>query len=367
MNIGKTRINGRDGWKIDNGTVSLGMLAGGGHIAALEHKDKPGVNPLWQPIWPAKEPWQYKPKDNKTYAIQLLGAIAGHNVCLGWFGDPSPEEAAAGMQCHGEAPVAKWRQVSAKKTAGSAELVCECDLPETGMELVRTVSTRKGSTCFHVTENIKSLHRRDTPFTMCEHVTFGPPFLQKGVTVFDMPATRGHTFRGEFSDRQRLRQNSAFVWPKAPGAQGEAVDLRMIEEKHKSSSDFTTQLMDMRRKDSWFTAVNPELGLMVAYVWNRKDFQWVGNWEENYGRRAAPWKGKTLARGMEFANSPFPVGLRNAVDLGFFHGERTFRWLPALGCVEYSFDIVIAPVDEAVKGVLDIRRSGEEYVFDFIK
>jgi hypothetical protein len=196
---------------------------------------------------------------------------------------------------------------------------------------------------------------------MCEHVTFGPPFLAKGVTVFDMPATSGHTFPGEFSSRQRLKADAAFAWPKGPGAKGEAVDMRTIGRDTKRSSDFSTQLMDPKRKDAWFTAVNPQQGLLVAYVWDREDFPWIGNWEENFGRGIKPWSNKSLTRGMEFANTPFPEGLRNAVDRGRFHGLPTFRWLPALGRVKVAYDIVVQPVDPDCRGVDDVRRLDEGF------
>ena len=89
--------------------------------------------------------------------------------------------------------------------------------------------------------------------------------------------------------------------------------------------------MDPRRSDAWFSAVNPKQGLMLAYVWKRADFPWIGNWEQSYGRKESPWDGKSLTRGMEFTNTPFPVSLREAVDMGRFQGEKTFRWLTAKG------------------------------------
>lgn len=361
MRIGRTLFHGRRAWELDNGEVTLTMLEGGGHIAGLRLRDGPRVNPLWIPAWKTIEPWAYRRRHARRYALRLLAAISGHNPCLGWFGDPSPEEARAGMECHGEAPVARWRLIRRIRSAAALSLTCRCTLPVAQMELTRTLRTRKGSNAVQVREVVRNLSRRDLPFTMCQHVTVGPPFLEKGVTVFDMPATRGHTFPGRFGDSQRLCPDQAFTWPHGPGAAGRRVDLRMIGREFRRSSDFTTQLIDPRRRDAWFSAVNPRQGLLLAYVWRREDYPWVGNWEENFGRQSAPWSGRSLARGMEFANTPFPVGLRRAVEKGRFHGLPTFRWLPARSSAEFRYDILLLWVPEKTRGVADIRRGGRGF------
>ncbi len=365
MHIRTTVFRGRKGWELDNGTLKLVMLQGGGHLASLVHGGCPGVNPLWVPVWKTIEPWSYRPADASRYAARLLAAISGHNLCLGWFGGPSSAEGKAGMDCHGEAPVARWRLRKKTITARAVTLVTECDLPVASMRLTRTVKLSKGASCIHIKEDIVSLSRRDLPFTMCEHVTFGPPFLAKGVTLFDMPATEGHTFPGEFSKFQRMKPNAAFRWPKAPGSKGKKVDLRTLDKTIRKNSDFSSQLIDPAREDAWFSAVNPEKGLMVAYVWKREDFPWVGNWEENYEHGAKPWAGKSLTRGMEFGNTPFPEGLRPAVDRGTFHGRPTFQWLPARGRVTMNYDILALPVDRDCQGVKDIRRLDGAYEIKF--
>ena len=368
MKISTKIYKGRRAWVLDNDAIALTLMVGGGHIAAVELKERPGINPLWNPPWQTLEPWDYVPaKHAGDYQQKLLAAILGHNICLGWFGDPSASEAAAGMEVHGEAPVAKWRLISKQVTGTGVAMTCRCDLPVSQMRLSRTISSTQGSNVIHVKEVVVSMARRDLPFTLCEHATIGPPFLEKGVTVLDMPATQAHTFPGLFSQRMRLQPDTAFIWPVGPGARGRPVDLRRIAKTDKSSSDFTAQLINPKRASAWVSAINPPLGLLLAYVWNRDDLPWVGNWEENYGRTGTPWNGQTLTRGLEFANTPFPVGLRQAVDRGRFQGQPTFRWLPALGMVEVAFDILLAAIPNTTAGVSEIRRARRGYTIDMQK
>lgn len=359
MQISRIGYKGRSGWEIDNDVLKLVVLEGGGHIASLTHAVKPKVNPLWTPAWKTREPWQYKKSMKSLYDSKLLSSICGHNLCLGWFGNASSEEEKAGCGCHGEASVRRWKALSKKIHSKGIIFSYGCDLPVAQMKIKRTVSTDRFSNMLHIKEEIESTAGRDLPFTMSQHVTFGPPFLKKGVTVFDMPATKCHTYPYKFDEHPRLKTNKAFMWPKGPGVKGEAVDMRMIASKYKVSSDFTTQLMDPKLRNGWFSVLNQEVGMLVAYVWDRKDYPWVGNWEENYGRKARPWAGKSLTRGMEFANTPFPMPLRDQVDMGKFHGLPAYRWLPAKGSISTEYDIVMAPVVGKVKGVADIQRAGE--------
>lgn len=356
----------RQGWQIENDLLTLTTLEGGGHFASLELRERPGVNPLWAPVWDTMDPWRFDPRRHAaTHDTRLLASICGHNLCLGWFGGPSPEEAAAGLGCHGEAPVARWRAVRHSAGAAGVKLVYGCDLPVTGMTLRRTITLARGSRVIRVRETLRNRTRRDLPFTMAEHVTFGPPFLKPGVTTFDMSATAGHTYPLPFEKRARLRRDTAFIWPQGPGLDGQPVDLRTLGRTPARYSDFTTQLMDPARDSAWFAAVNAPLGLLTAYVWRRTDFPWVGNWEENRGRTRAPWAGRSLTRGMEFANTPFPMALRQVADRGLFHGLPTLRWLPARGECHFDFAIVLLPVTPDCRGVADVVPESDDWADGF--
>jgi hypothetical protein len=358
MNIRMTTWKQRRVWELDNDYLSLTMMVGGGHFCRLNLRTHPDANLYWEPHWRSLEPWQYRAADAPDYGNdRLLACIAGHNPCLGAFGPPSPEEQRQGLSTHYEAPVARWTLLARRRGVHSLMLRVQALLPAYAMRLVRTVTTQRGSPVVRVVERLTNLARRDVPFTMCQHVTVGAPLLEKGVTLFDMPATRGHTMPTAFSNVQRLRQDAAFTWPKGPGVNG-PVDLRMIGRQQRRSSDFSTQLMHPQCEQAWFAAGNPRLGLLLAYVWRRADYPWVGNWEENYGRRQAPWHGKELTRGMEFSNTPFPLGLRHAVDLGTFHGERTYRWLPARASMTFVYYIIAQTLPAGYTGVSDIHVAG---------
>lgn len=368
MHVRTTRFRGRSAWELDSDVLRVVVLEGGGHIASVTLKAGPSLNPLWEPVWEGMEPWDFRPQDSRRLGTRLLAAIGGHNLCLGWFGDPSDHEKAAGAECHGEASVLHWKLKGSRTARGEAGLTTECDLPVAQMRFTRTISVRENSCVVRFRETVESLSRRDLPFTMCEHVTLGPPFLDSEHTVFDMPATRCHTFPGTFSNAQRLKSNRTFVWPKGPGENGHAVDLRRMGTGREATSDFSAQLIDPKRELGWFSALNQELGLALVYVWTRCDFPWVGNWEEKFARKQKPWAGRSFARGMEFSNTPFPQPLRKAVDLGTFQGQPAYRWLPALTQVVIDYAMILSPAPSGVAGVAEVRSEKQgHFAVDWLR
>lgn len=364
MRIEATTMHGRQGWLLDNDVVRLFLMAGGGHIADLRLKGVSGVNPFWAPPWKSMEPWKYRQRDAKRYGIKLLACIYGHNLCLSGFGDPSPDEEKCGLTCHYEAPVARWSVV--RKIINERSICFEygCLLPAARMRFVRTIFMRANSNVINVRGTIQNLARCDVPFTICQHVAFGPPFVEPNVTAFDASATKGRTFPAKFGDPQRLKIDKDYHWPHGPGANGKSVDLRFMGKV--KNGDFHTNLMDLKKEQAWFSAVNPCLGLMVAYVWRRADYPWLGVWEESYARQELPWNSKTLARGMEFTNTPFPIGLRKSVDMGQFQGQRAYAWLPARGRIVHNYSLMALQVDKNCAGIAEIACKKQNFMVKFL-
>lgn len=368
MKVKRIDYLGRSAWELGNGVINVVVLEGGGHVASLTLDAKPDVNPLWTPPWSTIEPWRYRKADDKGQwgDSPLLASIHGHLLCLHYFGDPSADEKELGADGHGEAGVSRWKQLERSVTPRHARLRISAELPNAGLRVVRSVTIRPDSRIVEFSEEIENLLWRDTPFTFAEHVSLGAPFVQPGTTIFDIPCDAAHTFPTKFSDDQRLVTDAEFDWPLAPGADGGRVDLRTIGKRPRTNSDFTTQHIDAEREDAWFSAVNPELGVLLAYHWRRRDFPWVGSWEEKFSRDFPPWNGRTLARGMEFANTPFPTSLREQVARGAMHGDPTYAWLPARGKIRVDYRAVIMQVSRKTRGVSDVRPSASGLEIDLI-
>jgi hypothetical protein len=336
--LGRT-YRGRRAATIENSAVRVTVLDHGGHIAEIADTQT-GINPLWTPPWPSIEPFAFDPAIHRDYGggadAKLLAGIMGHNLCLDLFGGPSDEEAAAGMTAHGDGSIAPYEI----REAGHG-LAMRALLPLAQIRVERHVELY--GRAIRIREIVENLAGVDRPIGWTEHVTLGPPFLEKGVTEFRASATRSKTFETAFGAADYLQQGAVFDWPLAPRIDGGVADLRVYTDAP-SSSAYTAHLMN-GRDPAFFVAFSPTSQLAIGYVWKPADFPWMGIWDENCSRTRSPWNGKTLTRGMEFGVSPFPESRRAMVERGRLFGAPTFRWLPARSRLEVEYWAVIERAD----------------------
>jgi hypothetical protein len=352
-------MDARAGFRLQADWGHVSVLEGGGHICELNLNACSGVNPLWRPQWPTIDPFSYKPaKHARAYGAppdaRLLCGIAGHNLSFDHFGPPSVEETAAGLSTHGEAPALKWKlqkQVQSPKP----HLQYGVTLPEARIRFSRKLTLDRANPIIYCEEEAVNLGSYDRPISWNEHVTFGPPFLEEEVTLFDMPATQAKVCPSSYSDRFFIKADAEFQWPNAAGRDGKSVNLRTTPGQR--FGHYTAQLLDPKLKFGFIAACNPRLRLLVTYIFLRTDFPWVGNWEERYNRSAAPWREKVFCRGLEFSTTPFSVPRRETIDQGKLFEERTYRWLLAKSTARVRYLIALFEVPEDFQGVARVAVS----------
>jgi hypothetical protein len=343
----ETTFHGRRAVSIENDDLRVTVLAGGGHIAEVYDKSA-GVNPLWTPPWTSIEPSSFDASRHRDYGdgidAQLLAGLAGHNLCLDIFGVPSDEELRAGLPVHGEASVADY-DVQAR----GASLTARAVLPLAGLEVERRLELR--GRAVWIRETVRNGGGIDRPVAWTQHVTLGPPFLEKGLTRFRASMTRSRVFEASFGAHDYLVAGADFDWPNAPRIGGGTADLRVFSGAPASDA-YTAHLADPSRDEAFFVAFSPSHRLAFGYVWRRADFPWMGIWEENLSRSHAPWNSRTLTRGMEFGVSPFPETRRAMVERGRLFETPTFRWIPAGSEVSVEYWCVTAAA-EAIPETLE--------------
>ncbi|HLY16057.1 MAG TPA: hypothetical protein VKR61_02475 [Bryobacteraceae bacterium] len=311
--MAETRYRGRRATSIENENVRVTVLHEGGHIAEILEKGT-GVNPLWTPPWPSIEPSTCDARKHPEYGAdaesKLLSGIMGHNLCMDIFGSPSAEEAAAGLTVHGEASLALY-----EVAASGAELTERARLPQAQLNVERRI--RLSGNVVEMQESVENESITDRPIAWTQHVTLGPPFLEKGATEFRAPVTQSHVLEAGCGDFWRYTD--------APVSGG-----------------FTTYLMNPARPKAYFLAWSPRSRTALSYVWWQRDFPWLGVWEENHSRQSPPWNGRTLTRGMEFGVSPIAETRRQMVERGSLFGVPAFRWIPARTRVQVLYCAAIA-------------------------
>jgi hypothetical protein len=312
----QTRFHNRRAVQIENDFIRATITVEGGHIAEILDKTT-GVSPLWIPPWPSIEPSQYSVAGHPEYGDDaesiLLSGIMGHNLCLDLFGPPSEPEAAAGLKVHGEAGI-----IAHDILLGENCLVAACILPIAQLAFERRI--RLTGRCVLVQETVENLALLDRPIAWTEHVTLGPPFLERGKTQFRTPIVKSRAL-GELCGKP----------PETVFTNAEC------------SSGYSAHLLDPAGKRAWFFAHSPVSNACIGYVWNRADFPWLGIWEENHSRTSAPWNGRALTRGMEFGVSPFPEPRRAMIERASLFDTPCYRWIGAKSKLRVEYYAAVAP------------------------
>jgi hypothetical protein len=365
----KTKWHGRESYTLTNGIVRLVTLIGGGHISEFRFESSTGfptTNPLWLPPWKTIEPYKYRAdRHTSQYGSitegKLLSGIAGHNICLDYFGSPSAEEARQGLSQHGEAPNVKWRVGRVRVFRAAVGLSSEVRLPVAELRFSREITLCRGESVAYFAETVTNERKADHFFHWTEHVTLGPPFLSQSESRIYLPGTRGMTFSHGYDEgKTLLAAGRGFRWPLAPKQDGGNVDLSRVF-SHRGLGFVAGVLLDPRREFSFIAALNTRDRFLVGYLFRGSDFPWVAIWEENRAIAAVPWKRKTEARGLEFGTTPLPVSRRESFMVGGpLFGVPTVACVPARGARTIRYLVFLVEVPPDFKEVKDIRPAAKE-------
>jgi hypothetical protein len=234
----------------------------------------------------------------------------------------------------------------------------QATLPLAQETLTRTTEIIDGENLVYVTSVLESLISVDRPVSWAEHATIGPPFMEKGKVVVDMPATRCRVRPFKPGDIPgHLVYGKDFTWPMAPVAGGGQANIREIPTDH-NWLDLASCEMDPSRTLAFVTALHLEKHLLYGYVFRREEYPWLMSWMNFTGDDRA-------ARGMEFSSQPFDISHRDTVAMSPLFEVPTFRWLPAKSKIENQFVIFYTRVPDAFTMIDDVTlKDGKLTIVD---
>lgn len=332
-----TTFQGRPAWRIETAEFRVTILECGGHIAEIIYKPASAVNPLWIQNVPTIDSDLFDPAlHGSVYGVdgesKLISGLAGHNLCLPFWGLASEAEQSAGMTAHGETNIVRWKEAG----RGENWLHLSALLPECAVRFERTITCEREIVYFN--ETAHNLSAWDRPIAWCEHVTLGPPFLNSAHTGFHASLTRGFRTSGDPAEE--------FSWPEGRGE----IPCTLTQFAEARHSDLVNSfLVDPAREYGHFAAWNAEEKLLIGYVFRKSDFRWLNVWECNDERRQT--------RGMEFSNTPIEGTMRALAESSPIWGVPIYEWLPARGRIEKSYAAFLNQIDKSFSGVGEVSVS----------
>jgi hypothetical protein len=340
---------------LSNGSLELTVLPKGASMASIVLLDDgEKMNPLWNPV-----------RLNRELGREAKpSSMTGHMICVDGFGPMSQEERQAGVPFNGEANAQSY-EVHSRKEGSTTELTFSGKLPIAQEAFTRTVRMVQGENVVYVESQLENLLGFDRTVNWGEHATVSSPFVEPGVTVFDLSGTRGRTDPArkagqgppsEPGNTPSLAPDQEFTWPIAPGLDGKTIDLRLTPGNPHNGDHFGT-LMDPSRDLEWATVINTKKKLILGYLFRREDFPWMHTW-------IADPPTLKLVRGLEFATQPFPSSHREAVTKGPIDGVPNYRWLPAKSKITTKFLMFYARVPDGFTKVDDVRMENGQIIIE---
>ncbi|HZP02374.1 MAG TPA: hypothetical protein VFD30_18980 [Terriglobia bacterium] len=358
-----TLWKGRRGYRLSNNLIHLTVLLGGGHLADFRFCGSPH-NVLFESPWSTIEPFAYAPEaHSRAYGEgpvgKFLSGFTGHALVLGYFGMPSPAEAARGLPLHGEAACAEWQVLSSAADEAGARLSLEVLLPVYRLRLQRNLYLSIGASSILVEEHLTNQNSTDLDYQWVEHATFGEPFFAGPNAQLFLSANLGRTWPEGYEGKELLIPDCDFNWPRAPTPDGTLVDLS--KPFVGSGTGFVAALLTQRELPHGTVAVeNPRLGLAAGYVFDHQHFPWIALWEENLARIGVPWSGKTRARGVEFGTSPMPTGRQHALRTGILFDTPTFATLAARQTVSTCYQLFLTATPAGWSRLTDLEATSAD-------
>ena len=296
--VSETHSDLKDTIFLSNKSAKLAVATQGGAFVDF-HFVNQNINPL---NWRLKQSWV--PKNNQSGA-----PFRGQFLCLGRWGSPTDGEIAAGIPHNGEQNRDYWEIEEQKDGFVKMSFKGELD----GFYTNRSIKLDEKSAAFLVEENVKNINSIGRINNVVQHVTLGPPFLTRDVIV------NSNSWKGFNQEDNYPLEDSAFTWP-----EGRNKDLMMDATSTDTDEGYcVSYLVQPESEYGWISAFNPKQGLVIGYLWERKEYPWINIW--NHVEEGIP-----LSKGIEFGTGGMGRDYKELLenDSKFF-GENSFEWIDA--------------------------------------
>jgi len=345
--VREERLHGRRALVLQNNSMRVGVLPGGGFIGEISLKSsdpKVSVNPMRVPLYQTIDPYTYDIKkhgDLYGTGIQrrLMSGYMGHFTCFPQFAASSPAELAQDYGQHGEAIAVEWK----RRTAAANTLLMSANLTKTQYGFQREITMLPDETVAYVTETAENMVPYDRPYQWNQHVTFGAPFVAIGKMFADISAQNVMVGRGPTA--------TLGPYPIGVDAQGNPRDYRAF------AGSGAPLLMQNATPKNYCTVYSSDFNVLLGYIFDAPSNRWLLDYQEHLRVQEKPWDGKVIMRGLCWGNS-ITGGIRNAVAQGSNFGAPTFGWIDARGKISQKYAIFATQIPTGFKGVASVRTDG---------
>jgi hypothetical protein len=292
-------------WVIENDAVRMALTLKGGHMAPVTFFQKSDA-----PV----QPYYVSPWQGEGLSVQpaVLGPLRGDFFCMPFGGDSVVKGVT--HTTHGEPATGAWR-AGGLEHAGNLTRVT---LTMTGSilkgRISKSVSLVAGQNTVYIRHVLEGF---DLRAPLGHHATLAGGDQPDALLLSTSPLQFGrvsprppHTFASD-GEYNALLSGASFrgldkvptVWKEMP------FDSCLSFPRRRGFCDVIQLYNKQNAGPAWVTAVNPSEGWLWFALKDPAVLPSTLFWMENYGRHAAPWRGRNCCLGLEDVCGYFAMGL----------------------------------------------------------
>lgn len=224
----------------------------------------------------------------------------GWQVCLP--NSPAFNYRGAELGQHGEVSLIPWEVKIIEKSSECVSIMCSAQPLRVPIKIERTFTITKNSPDLIIEETVTNAGKTHLDIMWGQHIAFGLPFLEEGVTI----NTNAKTMKTEPSmpEHHRFKRGEVYDWPIAKSKDGTRDDASVISARGKEQySDLC--YLEGYNATAFYAIRNQKRNVGFALQWDGELFKDLWLWQERNATKDFPWWGDCYTVALEPWTSPW--------------------------------------------------------------
>jgi hypothetical protein len=233
----------------------------------------------------------------------------GWQVCLP--NSPAFNYRGAELGQHGEVSLIPWSLEIMEQSGEVLCIKCSAEPLRVPIRIDRIITLVTGSSSLSVIETVTNLGRTPLDIMWGQHIAFGLPFLEEGVTLNTNAITM--TTEPAMPAHHRFKRGEVYNWPNAKTKAGLPDDASKVSPKGSQLYSDLCYLEGFGKK-AFYSIKNEVRNVGFGLTWDGTLFKDLWLWQERNATQDFPWWGDCYTVALEPWTSKWTSEPQKAID-----------------------------------------------------
>jgi galactose mutarotase-like enzyme len=233
----------------------------------------------------------------------------GWQICLP--NSPAFNYRGAELGQHGEVSLIPWEIKVIEESISKLIIEFTTQPLRIPIQVTRRFTLLQNASSLVVEETVQNLSATTLDIMWGQHVAFGLPFLEEGVTIH----TNAKTMETEANmpDYHRFKRGETYDWPQAKSKDGQADDSSKVPSK--DAAPYSDMFyLNGYENNAFYAIQNEKKKVGFALTWDKNIFKELWVWQERNATQDFPWWGQCYAVALEPWTSKWTADPHQAIN-----------------------------------------------------